>query len=93
MIKNDKKKEYTCAFKEFWKLYPKKVGKGGSFKSWKSLGIEKNGSLERVMDSVSRNVPLEVAHGDVRYVPNPQTWLNASGWEDEPPKKKERTFV
>jgi len=91
--KEEKKEMYTPAFEEFWKQYPKKVGKGGAFKFWESLGIEKNGSLERVMSSVSRNVPLEVARGDIQYVPNPQTWLNASGWEDEPPKKKERTFV
>jgi len=89
-VKRNNDITYTVAFENFWKLYPKKLGKGKAFEKWKSLKIERNGLLEKVMDSVVNEVPLRAVRGEVRYVQNPATWLNASGWEDEPPEFKKQ---
>ena len=91
-IKNEKE-VYTPAFEEFWKLYPKKLGKGKAFEKWKSLKVEKNGLYEKVMASVIREVPLRSARGEVQYVQNPATWLNCSGWEDEPPAETKKGLL
>ncbi len=91
-VKNEKE-VYTPAFEEFWKLYPKKLGKGKAFEKWKSLKVEKNGLYEKVMASVIREVPLRSARGEVQYVQNPATWLNCSGWEDEPPAETKKGLL
>jgi hypothetical protein len=78
------KGDYTPLFEEFWKKYPKKIGKGGAFKSWKS------GKLDRF--SAEINVALEWQkkqpnwlQDNGKYIPNPETYLNNRRWDDEPP--------
>jgi len=70
----------TCAFEEFWKIYPRKVSKKYAKKIW-----DKN-KLDSIADIAIANVlkRLETGSwGDHRYIPHPATYLNQERWNDE----------
>jgi hypothetical protein len=68
-------------FNEFYRVYPRHVGKGAAMKAWaKAVKIA---SPEEIIAGACRlandpNLPEQ------QYVPHPATWLNRIGWEDEP---------
>jgi hypothetical protein len=72
-------------FAEFWKTYPRRVGKEAAWKVWQKLkpGEELR---ERIRTSLGWQVqqPDWLKDGG-RFIPYPQTWLNQARWEDEPP--------
>ena len=70
-------------FLEFWKQYPKRIGKGSAYKAWKDGKCE--GISEVVVKAVREQNGYLTREGG-RFVPNPATWLNQRRWEDEPPK-------
>jgi len=63
-------------FNEFWKQYPKKVGKGAARTAYKSA-IKKT-QYSEIMAGLSKYNP------DVQFTCNPATWLNQERWNDEP---------
>ena len=73
----------TALFVEFWKVAAKKVGK---------LDAEK--SFTRAMKRKDADTLMErwaafnagINGGDMKYVPNPSTWLNQGRWLDEDPQ-------
>ena len=77
-----KKNEYKDArFLEFWKSYPKRVGKKDAYKSWVKLG-------ENEIKSIFANLPQQCrlwsrTHTELKYIPNPSTWLNQGRWDDD----------
>lgn len=74
--------QYSADFLEFWKLYPKKVGKGAAFKAWRHAARPETSVL---LDALRTHI---VSHDWTKdggqFIPHPQTWLNARRWEDEP---------
>lgn len=85
-----KKEEHTppaspsdTEFDEFYKAYPRKVGKGAAIKAW-----------GKIMDRPPVNIllsaltwqrkTLQWTRDDGQYIPHPATWLNRRQWEDEP---------
>lgn len=71
---------YSDEFEQFWKAYPKKTGKGGAWSSWKSHNPPIDKCLY-VVESQKKSVDWTKEGG--KYIPNPQTWINQSRWEDE----------
>lgn len=70
-------------FEEFWRLYPKKVGKGAAVASWKKLRLSQE-TQSRIFAAVWEQSGLEQWQKDSgRFIPNPATWLNQCRWEDE----------
>jgi hypothetical protein len=68
----------NSAFLEFWKCYPRKIGKGAAMRSWaKSIKIE---TPENILAAVAR----QAWPADPKYIPHPATWLNQHRWADEP---------
>jgi len=71
------------AFDEFWKLYPRKTGKGAAEKAW-VVAIKKT-DPEVILTALREQLPsLQMQRrtdGDFR--PHPATWLNQKRWEDE----------
>ena len=63
-------------FNEFWKQYPKKVGKGAARTAYKSA-IKKT-QYSEIMAGLAKYNP------DVQFTCNPATWLNQERWNDEP---------
>ena len=72
-------------FAEFWKAYPKKVGKKAAETAWKR--VKPNAELfNRIMQAVTATKSSEqwIREGG-RFIPNPATWINQGRWDDELP--------
>ncbi|XOJ10537.1 helix-turn-helix domain-containing protein [Corynebacterium striatum] len=70
------------AFDEWWKHYPKKVGKGQARKAFKAA--LKKTTLEELSEATKRFSEHHRAAGtEKRFIPNPATWLNGERWGDE----------
>ncbi len=70
-------------FDEFWKLYPKKVGKQAAKNSWKR--IKPNAELfDRILAAVQKaKNSAQWIRNNGQYIPNPATWLNQGRWDDD----------
>ena len=68
-------------FTQFWKAYPRKVGKAAAMKSWKT----KKPPLDKCLRTLSLLVKTDQwMREDGRYIPHPATWLNQGRWDDVP---------
>lgn len=71
-------------FDEFWKTYPKRVGKQAAIKAWrKALGIA---DADTIIEG-ARRYAVSRNGEDPQYTAHPSTWLNAGRWDDEPQPK------
>jgi hypothetical protein len=80
---------YSDSFLEFWKSYPTgargKSGKGSAFKVWKRLKVSPD-LLRKILTTLVWAKRCEQWQKDGgQFIPNPATWLNRRGWEDELP--------
>jgi len=75
--------KYSDSFEEFWKVYPKKIGKGAAYKSWKI--IKPSDVLkEKIINAVKMQCnSIQWQKEGGQYIPNPSTWLNQERWNDE----------
>ena len=70
-------------FDSFWKLYPRKVGKGGARKVWAKL---KPGEklVQQILETVAeQKESVQWTKDGGQYIPHPATWLNQERWGDE----------
>ena len=58
-------------FIEFWKHYPRKVGKGHAIKAWA------NNDCETIADLIVSSVRKYAFSEETDYIKHPSTWLNA----------------
>jgi hypothetical protein len=65
-------------FEEFWKVYPRKVGKGEARKAW--IGAIKRATPEEIIAGAKRYAATKP---DPEYTKHPGPWLNADRWLDE----------
>ena len=87
-MENENENENTNAIKdekflEFWKVYPKKVGKGDAEKAWNKIK-EPSKILELIIKALewqTKSDQWKKENG--QYIPNPSTYLNRRHWEDE----------
>ena len=81
-------------FAAFWLEYPKKVGKPAARKAFKDK-VKTPEDFERIMNGLRRLNYEDFRYRDANYIPNPATWLNRDGWEDEaiPPKRGTGWFI
>lgn len=73
--------EANVSFDEFWKIYPRRAGKGQAAKAWKAA--IKKASAHMIIEAAAAfrddpNLP------DQQFIPHPATWLNGERWEDGP---------
>lgn len=96
--KTDKKKtkeeyiprnEFEDAFKEFYSLYPRKVGAGAARKVF-DLMYPKHG---RNIISGAGRLAADPNLPKAQFIPHPATWLNREGWLDEPYPERELSKV
>jgi hypothetical protein len=73
-------------FDEFYSAYPKKVGKGAARKAFAKRKPDAD-LLQKMLEAIEwqRQLP-QWQKDNLRYVPNPATWLNEERWEDEKPE-------
>ena len=67
-------------FEEFWRSYPRRVGKKIAQRCWNRLGIFEQ---EAVMDGLAL-WKQSVDWLDPLFIPHASTFLNQRRWEDEP---------
>jgi hypothetical protein len=78
-------------FAEFWRLYPRKVGKGAAERAWPRAVQEAKGDWQLIIAGVQDAIDLErfeMREGG-RFCPHASTWLKGKRWldghEPEPP--------
>lgn len=75
-------------FDTFWKVYPRKIGKGASRKVWMKLKPSQK-LLEQMLETVEAFKDTDQwKRENGQYIPHPSTWLNQGRWEDEVPADK-----
>lgn len=79
--KNRKQKpehdEQEREFEQFWRVYPRKVGKGQARRAWTQ-------ALQKApKDVIIKALSEQKFDPKVRFQPHPATWLNGERWLDE----------
>lgn len=81
-------------FEDFWKLYPKKVGKIAAKKAFTKAS--RAASIEEIQKAVlAQSESSQWRRENGQFIPNPATWLNQGRWDDEftePEEKYENGF-
>lgn len=78
---------YTSLFDEFWRLYPRRVGKTDAFKVWKKLNPDDT-LLSTMIIAINKQKQTEQWQNE-KFIPYPATWLSGRRWEDEIPEPKD----
>lgn len=80
--------EYTDEFSSFWKLYPRKIGKGAAFRSWKKIKspVETLKLITTALEWQKKSDQWTKSNG--QFIPHPATYLNQRRWEDEKGSEK-----
>ena len=70
-------------FDEFWKVWPKRVGKGAAIRAYERA--LKRATHEQIVTGAKQMAALwaVMSEQDRRYVPYPERWLNSDRWADE----------
>lgn len=75
--------QLLSGFDAFWKAYPRKKAKGTAMMAWGKLRL--NDSLNDILTALEWQTRSDQWRKDRgQYVPYPSTYLNSSGWLDEP---------
>lgn len=78
-----KQKIQESRFTEFWKIYPKKVGKEAARKSWMKVKPDRD-MFSKILSAVeTAKESRQWQKDNGQYIPNPSTWLNQGRWDDE----------
>lgn len=82
-IKHNNINIYICSFEGFWDRYPKRVGRKKVEELYKRIVTSKE-KEQALMEGLEKYIGKWTAEKtDVKYIPNPATWLNQERWEDE----------
>lgn len=75
-------------FEQFWKKYPRKIGKQAALKVWKKIKPSE-AFVAKIITAVEQQKKCEqwLKNGG-QYIPHPKTWLNEGRWDDEMQSKK-----
>lgn len=70
-------------FDDFWKVYPKRQGKGAAEKAW-TKAVTTLGTDAQLIIDAALEYAMRRKGQDPQWTKQPATWLNARCWEDEP---------
>jgi hypothetical protein len=75
----------TLAFEQFWKAYPRKVGKADARKAWEVLRKSKKlpGILKLLRSIEAQKGTDQWLKDGGQFIPHPATWLRGGRWDDE----------
>ncbi|MBI6743307.1 helix-turn-helix domain-containing protein [Pseudomonas syringae] len=70
-------------FDQFWKMYPRKVGKDKASKAWQKLQMTE-ALYDLIVSALTKHVATPGWTKDNgQFIPHAATWLNGKRWEDE----------
>lgn len=73
----------SVRFEEFWKAYPKKVGKDAAKKAFDKRKPDQ-AMVDAMLNAIHFQRSSDAWQKDGgQYIPNPATWLNQGRWQDE----------
>jgi hypothetical protein len=75
--------EYTADFEEFWKLYPRREGKGDAFRQWQRHAMPEK---RRIYAKLREHLPGLLAKKNDpagNFCAMPATWLSQKRYDDE----------
>jgi hypothetical protein len=79
--------QQTEQFEQFWRTYPRRIGKGAARKAFeKALKLA---TFEEIMTGITRQLPYYSSR-EQQFIPHPTTWLNQERWADEPQPVQQR---
>ena len=71
------------SFAQFWRKYPRHVGKKPAFKVWCKINPTEE-LLNKIIESVEKyKASRQWQRDNGMYIPHPTTFLNQARWEDE----------
>lgn len=71
-------------FEKFYKAYPKKVDRATAEKAWAKIYPEPDEDItEKIVQAVEAAKKYDSRFRERKYIPNPASWLNAKGYENE----------
>lgn len=90
---NNKETLKESQFEQFWKEYPKKVDKKGSYRAF--IRIEKlDEKFETIMNALKdQKNSLQWQKDNGQYIPNPTTWIHQERWEQVLPKGNQDKII
>lgn len=68
-------------FEDWWKVYPKKVGKKLSRKIWVRDKLDLK--ADELIAKLEIQVKMCARYQNRQYIPDPATYLNGERWDDE----------
>ena len=71
-------------FEEFWRSYPRKVGKQAALRAWKKINPGQ-ATADIIIEAIRNQTAqhhFQNGKGE-DFIPNPATWLNQGRWDDE----------
>lgn len=71
------------AFSEFWRVYPKKIGKKKCEMKFMNIRISELDNIFIGLDLYMKAWKKDIVLWKKEYIPNPETWLNWERWKDE----------
>lgn len=71
-------------FDQFWRAYPRKVGKGAARKIWARLKPDAALTARMLAAIAQQQDSPQWQKDGGQYIPYPATWLNQERWDDEP---------
>lgn len=81
--KNEKERApVKLAFDEWWRLYPKKVGRKAALRAWEKIPAEDRAMALSVVERVSE-IWGRASSERRQFCPHPATWLSGGRWEDD----------
>ena len=69
-------------FDEFWKAYPKKVGKDDARKAFAKRKVDAEMLASMLNAIASQACSMAWTKDSGQFIPNPSTWLNGGRWQD-----------
>lgn len=69
-------------FEEFWRTYPRRVGKGAALKAFQRAVRRSAPGVIIAAAAKYRDDP-ERKSKEIQFTPHPATWLNQERWKDE----------
>ena len=78
-------KYWRAAFDEFWREYPRKVGKSAALKAWQKIGKRKPDYtlFEKILTALAAQCANNFAGRETQHIPHAATWINGERWNDD----------
>jgi AcrR family transcriptional regulator len=81
LTKQTKAAAQPDGFAEFWKIYPRRVGKAAAQRKW-DTAIKNRVDPLKILAGAQRYADA-MTGGDPRFIAHPATWLHQGRWDDD----------